>query len=157
MTFQTPRLQTVERPLQSLLALGRKERPEIAAFACVDPVETAADKLSALAWRVCTRKRGAEDDDPTVVRHLHDLASLEWMANESPDFRRLVWQAMESDTGRGGGRRRGSRRVVSRECSSCWMATICERRSTRDSSMTSRSRSRMRSSRLMRLSMRSGA
>jgi hypothetical protein len=42
----------------------------------VDPIETASDKLCALAWRVCTRDRSAHDDDPTIIRHLHDLAAL---------------------------------------------------------------------------------
>jgi hypothetical protein len=46
-----------------------------AAFPCVDPVETADDKLSALAWRVPARDRTRADDDPTIIRHLHDLAA----------------------------------------------------------------------------------
>jgi hypothetical protein len=41
-----------------------------------DPVETAADKLSALAWRVHARDRASPEDDPTIIRHLHDLAAL---------------------------------------------------------------------------------
>lgn len=101
--FQAPRLQPVERPLQSLVARGQKRDPEIATFACVDPVETAGDKLSALAWRVCTRKREADDDDPTVVRHLHDLAALERLATSSSEFPRLVREAMVDDADRGGG------------------------------------------------------
>jgi hypothetical protein len=103
MTFQAPKLPSVQRPLQSLVARGQRLAPEIAAFACVDPVETAADKLSALAWRVCTRKRGAEDDDPTIVRHLHDLAALERIAANADTFARLVRGAMANDAGRGGG------------------------------------------------------
>jgi len=77
MTFQTPALPPVERPIRSLVAQTQGHGPELSAFACVDPVETAADKLSALAWRVCVRDRNSEDDDPTIVRHLHDLAALE--------------------------------------------------------------------------------
>jgi hypothetical protein len=103
MTFQAPRLPTIERPLQSLFARAQKEVPEIAAFACVDPVETAADKLSALAWRVCTRERGADDDDPTIIRHLHDLAALERMAAGAPAFPGMLREAMGADTNRGGG------------------------------------------------------
>ena len=104
MTFQAPRLPTIERPLQSLLARGQKQAPEITAFACVDPVETAADKLSALAWRVCTRERGADDDDPTIIRHLHDLAALEPIAAGAPAFPGMLRDAMGADTNRGGGK-----------------------------------------------------
>jgi hypothetical protein len=78
--------------------------PELSAFACVDPVETAADKLSALAWRVCVRDRSSEDDDPTIVRHLHDLAALETLAAAASTFRTILFAAATADTGRGGGR-----------------------------------------------------
>ena len=59
MSFQTPALPAIERPIRSLVAQAQGKEPEIAAFACIDPVETAADKLSALAWRVCVRARAA--------------------------------------------------------------------------------------------------
>lgn len=104
MSFQTPVLPAIERPIRSLVAQAQGEGPEIAAFACIDPVETAADKLSALAWRVCVRARGAERDDPTIIRHLHDLAALESRAAAAPAFASLVAEAAQADRGRGGGR-----------------------------------------------------
>lgn len=104
MTFQAPRLPPIERPIQSLLARAQKQGPEITAFSCVDPLETAADKLSALAWRVCTRERGAPDDDPTIIRHLHDLAALERRVASAPPFINVLVEAMAADTSRGGGR-----------------------------------------------------
>ena len=61
MTMQPSTLAPVERPIRSLIAELQQQPPEVAAFACVDPVETAADKLSALAWRVCTRQRGERE------------------------------------------------------------------------------------------------
>ncbi len=103
MTFAAPALPAVERPLRSLIALAQKQEPEVAAFPCVDPVETASDKLSALAWRVCTRDRSSSKDDPTVVRHLHDLAALEASVAAAPRFASLVLAAAEADVGRGGG------------------------------------------------------
>lgn len=103
MSFHTPALPAVTRPLQSMIGKALKESPEVSAFPCVDPVETAADKLSALAWRVCTRQRGTDDDDPTVIRHLHDLAALEQLATASAAFRNLVLQAAAADSNRGGG------------------------------------------------------
>lgn len=104
MTFQTTALPAVERPIRSLIAQGQEIAAEIPAFACVDPVETAADKLSALAWRVCVRHRGSEKDDPTIIRHLHDLAALEACVTTAPAFNTLLSNAANADTGRGGGR-----------------------------------------------------
>lgn len=102
MTFQAPALPSIERPIRSLIARAQKVAAEVPAFPCVDPIETAADKLSALAWRVCIRVRGSKTDDPTVIRHLHDLAALEPSVANAPAFNRLLWSAVESDTGRGG-------------------------------------------------------
>jgi hypothetical protein len=65
-------------------------------------VETAADKLSALAWRVQARRRGSDNDDPTIVRHVHDLAALKASVIASDDFANLVRKAMAEDEGRGG-------------------------------------------------------
>ena len=57
MTFEAPALRPVERPIRSLIAQVCGHAPEVPAFPCIDPVETAADKLSALAWRACARDR----------------------------------------------------------------------------------------------------
>jgi len=103
MTFQTPALPAVARPIRSLVAQAQGLEPEVAAFPCVDPTETAADKLSALAWRVCVRKRGAPNDDPTIIRHLHDLAALESRVATADPFPKLLAQAAAADTHRGGG------------------------------------------------------
>ncbi|MEN6440118.1 MAG: nucleotidyl transferase AbiEii/AbiGii toxin family protein [Syntrophobacter sp.] len=102
MSFLQPALKPVGRPIQSFIAQFEKKPPEVSSFLCIDPIETAADKLSALAWRTCTRKRGAPDDDPTIVRHLHDLAALEKHVADSSAFERLVWQIAQKNSGRGG-------------------------------------------------------
>jgi predicted nucleotidyltransferase component of viral defense system len=104
MTFEAPTLPTIDRPIHSLIARAQDRDPEIPAFPCVDPVETAADKLSALAWRVCARERGSPKDDPTIVRHLHDLAALESRVATAPAFTTLLLVAAAADSGRGGGR-----------------------------------------------------
>jgi hypothetical protein len=102
MTLRAPTLPPVARPIASLVGMAQQEPPEVAGFLCVDPVETAADKLSALAWRVHARQRGSADDDPTIIRHLHDLAALKETVTKSGDFPRLVRKAVSDDTGRGG-------------------------------------------------------
>lgn len=102
MSLEPPTLPPTERPISSLITLAQRQKPDVAAFLCVDPVETAADKLSALAWRVHARRRGGVNDDPTIIRHLHDLAALKQAAVASPDFARLVREARAADAGRGG-------------------------------------------------------
>jgi predicted nucleotidyltransferase component of viral defense system len=104
MSFRAPALAPVERPIRSMIAAAQRAPHEIASFLCVDPVETAADKLSALAWRVRARDRSRPDDDPTIVRHLHDLAALERQVASAPRFAELVHAAAAADAGRGGER-----------------------------------------------------
>jgi hypothetical protein len=102
MSLSGAALPPIARPISSLIAMAQRHPPEVAAFLCVDPVETAADKLSALAWRVQARRRGSDGDDPTIVRHVHDLAALKSSVVASHDFARLVRNAMAEDEGRGG-------------------------------------------------------
>lgn len=97
-----PRLAVQQRPLSSFAAQYRREPPEVASIACVDPVETAADKLSAFAWRMLTRDRAHENDDATIVRHLHDLAALEAAAGDHKGFPALLESILVDDTRRGG-------------------------------------------------------
>ena len=75
MSFEAPALPAVARPIRSLIAAAQSQPPEVPSYPCVDPVETAADKLSALAWRDLVRDRSSAKDDPTIIRHLHDLAA----------------------------------------------------------------------------------
>ena len=102
MSLEPPALPTTERRIGSLIAQAERQPPEVPVFLAVDPVETAADKLSALAWRVHARRRGAADDDPTIIRHLHDLAALGPAVGAAPEFPRLVHGALATDKGRGG-------------------------------------------------------
>jgi hypothetical protein len=102
MTLRAPALPPIARPITSLVGVAERRPPEVAAFLCVDPIETAADKLSALTWRVVARRRGSDDDDATIIRHLHDLAALRETIAGSAEFSRLALRAMADDTGRGG-------------------------------------------------------
>lgn len=102
MSLAPPALPPIGRPIASMIGVAQGSPPEIAAFPCVDPVETAADKLSALAWRVLARRRGSDTDDPTIVRHVHDLAALKPHVATSGHFRSLARKAMADDAGRGG-------------------------------------------------------
>jgi hypothetical protein len=134
MAFQAPALPPVARPIRSLVATAQKEGPEVPSFPCIDPVETAADKLSALAWRVCARDRARPGDDPTIIRHLHDLAALERHVASAPGFARLVLTAAAADEGRGGApEMKWIPRRCSRKCCTGWKPILYGRGSTRNS------------------------
>lgn len=89
----------IARPAQSLIdrLTGREV---IKTIDCISPVETAADKLSALTWRVLKRDRSSADDDPAMVRHLHDLFALkEYFLSNEDLFRELVFKSYKVDNG----------------------------------------------------------
>jgi len=102
MTFEASALPPVPRPLQSLIGSAQRAAPEIGDFPCLDPIETAADKMSALAWHILSWTSGSDEDDPAVIRHLHDLAALERLIVSSPLFYDLVRRAVAGDADRGG-------------------------------------------------------
>jgi predicted nucleotidyltransferase component of viral defense system len=87
-------------PVSSFVHEVAGEAPEIARIACINPVENATDKLSALIWRIPSRVRGEQDRQPDLVRHLHDLAKLSGQALASPDFASLLHQTVERDDSR---------------------------------------------------------
>lgn len=101
-TFASPALPVEDRSLRSFVAEARNDDAEVRRIACVAPVETAADKLSALTWRVLARRRGDEGDDATLIRHLHDLAALEPPAAAHERFPALASRVLRADANRGG-------------------------------------------------------
>ncbi|MBC3789246.1 nucleotidyl transferase AbiEii/AbiGii toxin family protein [Spirosoma utsteinense] len=90
-------------PVSSFVNDIARQAPEVTQITCIDPVENAADKLSAIAWRIPSRVRGVDDQQPDVVRHLHDLAKLGNQALASPNFARLVKLTIERDAHRADG------------------------------------------------------
>jgi hypothetical protein len=97
LTVSAISLPCMYRAVSSFLNELAKRPPEVAQIGCLDPVESAADKLSALAWRIPDRDRNQADDDPAVVRHLHDLAILRKPALAHAGFAELVLAAMHKD------------------------------------------------------------
>jgi hypothetical protein len=102
LSAKPPRLPAKEKAITSFVSQYARLDPEVSSIKCVDPVETAADKLSAFAWRMLGRNREDKDDDPTIVRHLHDLAVLEAAVGESPAFAELLASVLDADAHRGG-------------------------------------------------------
>lgn len=69
-TLDPPALPFEERPLQSFVAQAQQQEPEVISILCVSPVETAADKLSALVWRVAARDRNTVNSQYSRL-HVH--------------------------------------------------------------------------------------
>ena len=68
-------------------------------FEYINPVEIAADKLSALSWRLLDEE---ERQDKTLIRHVHDLAALETLITPVKEFPNLVLQSIAGDQNRSG-------------------------------------------------------
>ena len=90
-------LPAVNLPVSSFINEVAKRLPEVKSIDCIDPVENAADKLSAITWRVPDRKRGTLNDDPDIVRHIHDLAILSDKVINHPEFPTMVRSAIDRD------------------------------------------------------------
>ena len=100
MTARDIQLPPLVLPVFSFLNELAKQPPEVPAIRCIDPVESAADKLSAIAWRIPDRVRGDQYDDPSIVRHIHDLAMLKDLALDCIGFSVLVSKSMQEDDSR---------------------------------------------------------
>ncbi len=103
MTFSKPRLPLLTRDIRSIVAeiSGGAAETQIT---CIPPIETAADKISALTWRVVVRDRNSSKDDPTMVRHLYDLAALkETIFSEKETFIKCAKQSLQHDQNQRGG------------------------------------------------------
>jgi predicted nucleotidyltransferase component of viral defense system len=74
-SFTQPQLLPQCKSIQSFISehLGGTPETEIL---CLSPIETGADKLSALTWRILRRDRNLKSDDAAMIRHLHDLYAL---------------------------------------------------------------------------------
>ncbi|WP_311064708.1 nucleotidyl transferase AbiEii/AbiGii toxin family protein [Halomonas sp. DWK9] len=101
-SFTQPRLHPQRKPIQSLISSFTGGAPETEIL-CLSPIETGADKLSALTWRVLRRNRSDSSDDPAMIRHLHDLCALHSVIEqEQVSFIETVYASFEEDqkTGR---------------------------------------------------------
>lgn len=93
-------LPIVQKTVASLINEVSKKAPEIPVITCTDPIENAADKLSATVWRVIDRNRTSAADDPTIIRHIHDLHMLSDKALMHPAFKTMCIDTITRDDGR---------------------------------------------------------
>ena len=80
-TFENLILPSTECEISSFIGKFINEKP--ISVNCIQPIEVIANKFSALMWRVFIKDRTkplhSKENDPTIVRHLHDIAALEEM------------------------------------------------------------------------------
>lgn len=95
--FVPPQMPLVFKPVQSLLRFTEGQPAEIDSMPYIDPIEIAADKLSALSWRLLDEE---ERQDKTLIRHVHDLAALETLIASNVKFPDLVRQSIAGDHNR---------------------------------------------------------
>lgn len=105
-SFEQTLIQPEYRPIQSFVTQFTAEDQTDCSIVTISPIETAANKYSALLWRINVRDRNAPrtsiQNDPAMIRHLHDLASLEQLITSEPRFTKMVISSFEKDQGRGG-------------------------------------------------------
>ena len=102
-TFENLILPSTECEISSFIGKFINEEP--IKINCIQPIEVIANKFSALMWRVYIKDRSkplhSKENDPTIVRHLHDIAALE-DALYTKEFVELLQKSYETDRGRGG-------------------------------------------------------
>lgn len=80
-TFENLILPSTECEISSFIGKFINEEP--IKVNCIQPIEVIANKFSALMWRVFIKDRTkplhSKENDPTIVRHLHDIAALKDM------------------------------------------------------------------------------
>jgi predicted nucleotidyltransferase component of viral defense system len=96
-SFDPPQLETEIRPISSLVNQFTQQPPEIPGMACLNLSETAADKISALSWRVMSKEPDEERYDPRIIRHLYDLSSLTPRVIDNPDWLNLSYKTIDYD------------------------------------------------------------
>lgn len=75
-SYTQPQCSPIECTINSMVS-HYKQEPAVTTILCVAPLEIAGDKLSSLVWRIHKRNRNDDRDDPTMIRHLHDLCAME--------------------------------------------------------------------------------
>jgi predicted nucleotidyltransferase component of viral defense system len=92
MTFVNLETEPESRPISSYIS-ELSLQPEETNFSCVHPVETAADKLSAISWRLLDGYKYK----PTDMRHLHDLCALKNSVITHPNLIKCYKLTREED------------------------------------------------------------
>jgi len=104
LSFKPTYLPTIKKKITSFVSEFVPDCP-VPEIECINPTETAANKFSALLWRIDIKDRSEPynhmTNDPALMRHLHDLSAMYDIINGDKDFVRLVKEIFEKDKLRG--------------------------------------------------------
>lgn len=104
LNFKTTHLKPIKKEVKSFAGQYIPDSP-VVIMDCISAVETAANKFSALMWRLDIKNRDDEfnhmTNEPALMRHLHDLSALYPLVKDEPDFTKLVTKIYELDKVRG--------------------------------------------------------
>ncbi|MFV0626601.1 MAG: nucleotidyl transferase AbiEii/AbiGii toxin family protein [Alphaproteobacteria bacterium] len=104
LSFKSTYLEPIKKEINSFVGEYIEGCPKIG-IDCISAIETAANKFSALMWRIDIKDRSRPFNhmfnDPALIRHLYDLSALYPLINNEPEFKRLVEQIYEIDKVRG--------------------------------------------------------
>lgn len=104
LSFKPTYLPTIKKRITAFAAEFVGDSP-VAEIDCINPTETAANKFSALLWRIDIKDRSEPynhmTNDPALMRHLYDLSALSAVIRNDADFVRLVKEIFEKDKDRG--------------------------------------------------------
>lgn len=93
------------KDIRSLVSQVTESGPDCS-IQTISAIEIAANKFSALVWRINIKDRqaqaGSTQNDPTIMRHLHDLAALLPIIEDENAFRKMVAASFLRDQGRNG-------------------------------------------------------
>ena len=96
-SYTQARSEPEKRSISSFVAEFSNSGPE-AKILCLAPVETASEKFSAFLWRVNKRNRDDVQDDPAMIRHLHDLHALkDYIHAQDKEFKEMVKASFYED------------------------------------------------------------
>lgn len=104
LSFKTAHLKPVAKEIHAFAGQYLPDSPAVE-MDCISLAETAANKFSALMWRVDIKDRSGKfnpmTNDPALMRHLHDLSALHPHVKNEADFAQLVKEIFETDKTRG--------------------------------------------------------
>ncbi len=99
-TFSSVRLPTVNLEVSTLIQdlLSNKAQLDTCGLSCVSVIETLAEKWVGLTRRIAAIERGYLGKDDYLIRHLHDIAAINFNNPIGDDFYALAQDIVRQDS-----------------------------------------------------------
>lgn len=83
---------TLNRPMGSMFTTVAGQPAEVTGLKCIDPIETATDKIAAISWRFLNRMNNESTYETQTIRHVYDLYYLSHLIHELELQQKLVFR-----------------------------------------------------------------